>query len=78
MWYVYILKSKNFKKSYVGSSDNPERRLLEHNSGKNTYTRRYKPWEILKTESFETYIEARRKENFYKTGIGREELKKLF
>ena len=78
MLYVYILKSKNFKKSYVGSSDNPERRLLEHNSGKNTYTRRYKPWEILKTESFETYIEARRKENFYKTGIGREELKKLF
>ena len=78
MWCVYILKSKNYKKSYVGSSDNPLRRLAEHNSGKSAYTKRFMPWEILKTEEFMTYTEARKRENFYKTGVGRQELKKLF
>jgi putative endonuclease len=78
MWYVYILKSTRYIKSYVGCTDNIERRLLEHNLGKSYYTSRYKPWEILKFELFKTYLEARKRERFYKTGKGREELKKLF
>ena len=78
MWYVYVLKSKIYKKSYVGCSDNPERRLVEHNSGKSAYANRFKPWEVIKIEEFKTYNEARKRENFYKTGVGRQELKKLF
>ncbi|HVT01382.1 MAG TPA: GIY-YIG nuclease family protein, partial [Patescibacteria group bacterium] len=72
------MKSKKYKKTYVGCSDNPNRRLVEHNSGKSSYTKRYMPWDILRTEKFETYLEARRKEKFYKTGVGRQELKKFF
>ena len=78
MYYVYILKSLNYRKSYVGSSNDVERRLQEHNTGKSLYTRRHKPWIILKTEEFNNYKEARKKELFYKSGIGREELRKLF
>ena len=78
MWYVYILSSLKYKKSYVGSSDNVKRRLFEHNSGKGRYTKRYKPWKVFKYEEFETYSAARTRENFLKTGAGRKELKKLF
>lgn len=77
-WYVYILKSKFFRKSYVGCSDNVDRRLEEHNSGKSVYTKRYKPWEVLKVDEFQTYKEARNRERFYKSGIGREKLKEYF
>lgn len=78
MYTVYVLKSSVAEKTYVGFTNDLERRLAQHNSGKSAYTRRYKPWEILKIELFETYIDARRRENFYKTGAGRKELKKLF
>jgi hypothetical protein len=36
------------------------------------------PWKLIKLEELETYKEARRKEKFYKSGLGRQELKKLF
>ena len=78
MWYVYILKSRVYKKSYVGSTNDPQRRLTEHNSGKSVYTKRHKPWDILKIENFDTYKEARTRESFLKTGKGREELRKIF
>lgn len=78
MYYVYILKSKLFKKIYVGKTDNVERRLKEHNSGKSIYTKRYKPWELLCFEEFVTNIEAINREKFYKTKIGRVRLKEIF
>jgi len=78
MWFVYILKSVNYRKSYVGCTDNIQRRLTEHNSGKSYYTKRFKPWKILKIEEFTAYKDARQKERFYKSGVGRQALKKLF
>lgn len=75
---MYILKSEKYKKSYVGCTDNIERRLAEHNKGKGFYTRKFKPWVLLKTEEFTNYKKARQKEKFYKSGVGRQELKKLF
>lgn len=78
MYYVYILKSKNFKKSYAGFTDNIERRLKEHNSGKNFYTKRYKPWVIISLEKFSNKLEAINKEKFYKTRTGRRKLKEIF
>ena len=52
-------------------SNDPERRLTEHNSGKNRSTKAYKPWKIVYTESFMTLTEARKREVFLKTGHGR-------
>ena len=78
MWYVYLLKSVSFRKSYVGCTDNVKRRLDEHNSGKSLFTKRFKPWQVLKVEEFRTYKDARKRERFYKSGIGRQEMKKLF
>ena len=78
MYKVYVLKSINFKKSYVGVTDNLERRLVEHNSGKSYYTNRYKPWKIIYTEDFSSHEEALLREKFLKTTTGRRFLKKVF
>jgi putative endonuclease len=48
MYNVYILYSKPFDKFYVGISDDPHRRLVEHNnSPHNTFTSKYRPWELF-------------------------------
>ena len=54
-----------------------ERRLSEHNSGKSIYTSKFKPWKIISTEEFGTIEEARDKEKYYKTSAGRKQLKKI-
>ncbi|MCE7863304.1 MAG: GIY-YIG nuclease family protein [Bacteroidetes bacterium CHB5] len=38
MWYVYVLKSQKNGKIYVGMSQDIDRRLAEHNSGKSKFT----------------------------------------
>lgn len=78
MYYVYVLKSVKYKKSYVGFSNNLDQRLKEHNSGKSFYTKRYKPWIIIYKEEFKSEKEAIDREKFYKTRNGRRELKKIF
>jgi putative endonuclease len=48
MFYIYILYSQLFDKYYVGHTDDPVRRLNEHNEvAENSYTSRYRPWVLL-------------------------------
>jgi putative endonuclease len=77
MAFVYILKSKNYDKTYVGSTLNLEKRLSEHNSGKSTFTSKFKPWTIIYSEDFQNLSEARKKEKYYKSASGRNQIKKL-
>jgi putative endonuclease len=76
-YYVYILKSKKTNKTYTGYTNNLERRLKEHNSGKSNFTSKYIPWELIYKEEFDKEIEARKKEKYYKTSAGRQKLKFL-
>ena len=47
MFYIYIIYSSSSDKYYVGYSNDPQRRLIEHNTKPfNTYTSRYRPWEL--------------------------------
>ena len=78
MYFVYVLKSISARKSYVGHTDNLERRLSEHNAGKSTFTKRFLPWEILHTEEFLTLEEAVKREKYLKCAAGRKFLKTLF
>ncbi len=76
---VYVLSSLSTPKSYVGYTDNLDRRLGEHNSGKNNYTQKYKPWKVVHTESFKSMEEAVGREKYLKSASGRKlVLKKLF
>jgi putative endonuclease len=61
----------------VGLTNSIERRLDQHNKGKNRSTKPYKPFELIYTETFKTRTEARNKEIYLKSGIGKEFLKSL-
>jgi putative endonuclease len=76
MYNVYVLKSEVVNRVYIGITDNLERRLKEHNKGKTKSTRFFRPWRILFTESYSTRIEARKRELYLKSGVGREFIKK--
>ena len=76
-YFVYILKSKNHNKTYVGYTNNLERRLKEHNSGKSIFTSKFVPWKIIYKEEFDQDIEARKKEKYYKSSAGRRKIKLL-
>jgi len=78
MYYIYVLESVNYKKSYIGITDNLKRRLFEHNSGRYVYTKRYLPWELIYKEDYKSRIEARKREKYLKSSSGRRFLKKLF
>ena len=48
MFYIYILYSESSDKYYVGHTDDPWRRIEEHNSSDHfTYTAKHRPW-VLK------------------------------
>jgi putative endonuclease len=49
MYFVYILYSKAHDRFYVGHTSSIERRLIEHNEGRNPSTKPYIPWELLGT-----------------------------
>jgi len=77
MYFTYAIKSMARNYIYVGLTNNPERRIAEHNNMKEQTTRSYAPFNILLIEKFGTRIEARRREKYLKSGIGKEYLKSL-
>ena len=78
MYKVYVLKSLSAAKSYTGITDNIERRIVEHNSGKHFYTKRYTPWRVLYTEELLDRVAARKREKYLKSASGRRFLEKIF
>ena len=72
MFYIWILRSKVTQRYYVGSTDDVEKRLKEHNAGKSKSTPTGIPWELIHSESFITRSEAMLHERKIKTrGISR-------
>jgi len=78
MFFVYSIRSLTKNYIYVGLTDNFDRRFKEHQSGKNKTTKPYKPYEVLLVEQYQTRQEARNREKFLKSGIGKEFLKSIF
>jgi len=54
-----------------GSTQDIEKRLNTHNSGKVKFSSKYRPWELVLVEEFQTRTEAINREKWYKTGVGR-------
>lgn len=77
MYYVYALKSTVQKYIYVGLTDNPKRRISQHNKGLSKSTKFYKPFNLILIEPFKTRFEARNREKYLKSGCGKEYLKSL-
>ena len=76
MYYTYVLRSLQNGVLYKGQTDDLKSRLLIHNSGLVSYSKRYLPWELVYFEEFETRAEAMAREKFFKTGAGMDWLKR--
>lgn len=77
MYFVYVIKSKVRNYTYIGLTNNLERRFSEHNKGKNKTTKAYGPFTLVLSEVFETRPEAREREKYLKSGKGRDYIKKI-
>ncbi|HEX2617861.1 MAG TPA: GIY-YIG nuclease family protein, partial [Flavobacteriales bacterium] len=51
---------------YYGHTDDLDRRVVEHNSGRSGYTRDRGPWQLLAWKAFQTRAEAMRFEALLK------------
>ena len=79
MYTVYIIKNPQGV-LYKGQTNNLTRRLKEHNlvnGSFSKYTKNKGPWILVYKEEFNSRGEAMKREKFFKTGKGREELSKL-
>ena len=79
MIFVYLLQSEvDASKYYVGISNDPVRRLDEHNGGKSIHTNKHKPWKIVISIGFDDAAKAAAFERYLKSGSGRAFAKKHF
>ena len=74
---MYVLYSEKFDRTYTGMTTDVVKRLKQHNAQQNRSTKAYVPWKIIFTEEFKTRKEAREKEKYLKTGVGRDFIKTL-
>jgi len=76
----YILFSKRRKIFYIGSSreDSIHVRLTAHNKKSVRSTKSGAPWVVVETQYFDGYTDARKRELFLKSGVGRKEIYSKF
>lgn len=80
-WYVYLLSSQRTGKWYTGSTKSLQKRILSHNAGSNQSTKHGRPWKLIYCEISLNRDDARAREKYLKTAMGRKYLKnrlKLF
>ncbi|MBI2612635.1 GIY-YIG nuclease family protein [Candidatus Kaiserbacteria bacterium] len=66
MYFLYILRSRVRNRHYIGISDDPTRRLSQHNAGAVRSTKSYRPWVLLYKEPHNDKTSARKRELFLK------------
>lgn len=74
MYYVYVLKSVEHGLKYIGMTRNLKRRFLSHNRGDSLFTKKYKPFILLYYEAAVGEKDARAREKYLKSGMGRKYL----
>ena len=77
IFFVYILKSEKDSKRYIGTTNNLQRRMSQHNSGMVKSTKFRRPLKMIYMEKFPSREEAEEREKFFKTGQGRHYLKEV-
>jgi len=63
MYYVYVLKSEKDGNLYIGSTNNLERRIHEHNSGWIRSTKSRVPFKLVYFEAYTAEQDARLRES---------------
>ncbi len=77
MWYVYVLRSENDPtRTYIGITEDLDRRIAEHNSDTQYFTSRYSPWRLDAYIAFSDKKKAFSFEKYLKVGSGKAFLNK--
>jgi putative endonuclease len=75
MYYVYAISSIEKNYIYVGMTSNLEERIERHNKGYEKTTKPYSPFKLIYQEQCETRELARIREKYWKSGVGKMQLK---
>lgn len=75
MYYTYVIQSQKSKYWYTGSTNDLRKRLNQHNKGKSTWTKDDVPWDLIYYEACLNEEDARSREKYLKSGIGKRYLK---
>jgi len=71
MYYVYLIRSESDKaRTYVGMTEDVNKRLRSHNEGANKYTSKFTPWKIECYIAFTERKQAAEFEQYLKHGSG--------
>lgn len=71
MYYVYILQSSKSNTLYYGYTSDLKKRVVEHNTGKNKYTKGHMPWKLVWYSGFLNKQMAKDFELYLKSGSGK-------
>ena len=61
-YFVYVLWSEGGRRFYIGTSEDPHKRLEQHNDSGRGWSARYAPWQIVYQERHTDYTAAKRRE----------------
>ncbi len=75
MFYVYLLKSVKDDNWYTGYTEDLQKRILEHNQGKNFSTKNRGPFKLMYYETGLNEKDAKAREKYLKTGMGKKYLR---
>ena len=75
MFYVYILKSVKDGNLYIGFTQDLKKRLLKHNAGKVFSTKSRIPLKLIYCEVSLNKQDAKQRERYLKTGVGKRFIK---
>ena len=74
---VYAISSISHIYIYVGMTQEIEGRIKRHNDGRERTTKFYRPFILIYSEVCKMRIDARVREKYWKSGVGKERLRKL-
>ena len=78
MFKVYVLYSKKYKKVYIGFTSNLQEKFKSHNElATKGWTVKFRPWDLVFIEEFQTKSEALKREKNLKGAKGRDEIWKI-
>lgn len=74
-WYVYVLRSLINDYWYTGVTNDLRKRFSQHQEKKSTWTKRHAPYELIYYEACGSEEDARMRERYLKSGMGKRYLK---
>ena len=77
MYYTHILQSQKNKSLYIGYTTDLKKRFKEHNGGKSAATKPFRPYKLICYETFLNKLDAKKREEYLKSGWGWRSIKKL-